>query len=313
MNDITFHRPVLLQETLDLLECRTGGVYVDGTVGGGGHSYEILKRTSPDGILIGLDMDDEALAEAGRTLKGFDDRAVLLKSNFSEIKTIIAKLNIEKVDGILLDLGVSSHQLKTGSRGFSFSLDAPLDMRMDRQGALTAYDIVNSYSERELKRIIRDYGEERRTGRIVRAILEQRRKSPITTTTELAGLVSKVVPHRSGGKMIHPATRTFQALRIAVNDELENLRICIEDGIDILNKGGVFAIISFHSLEDRIVKNLFRSWEKGCVCPPDFPVCTCGRESKLWVLTKRPVKPGVSEMEWNPRARSARLRAAKRI
>lgn len=313
MTKSSFHEPVMLRETVDSLSCKPGGVYFDGTLGGGGHAYEILARIAPDGILVGIDRDRDALSEARRRLKVFKDRALLVKGNFADIGNILLELGIERVNGILLDLGVSSHQFNTPDRGFGFSLDAPLDMRMDQENGLTAFDIVNSSPEEELKKIIKDYGEEMMPGRIVRAISERRKLSPIRTTGELAAIIAGALPGHLKKKRIHPATKTFQALRIAVNNELANLHNAIENGIDMLEEGGRFSVISFHSLEDRMVKNLFRSWEKGCICPPDFPVCCCNRKSKLKVPVRRAVMPEDAEIASNPRARSARLRTAIRI
>jgi len=303
----------MLKETINSLDCRPGGIYLDGTVGGGGHAYQILTETAPDGLLIGIDADDDALAEAEYRLKQFGKRKFLVKGNFADIVKILGNLNIKRVDGILLDLGVSSHQLETAKRGFSFSLDAPLDMRMDRRQPLSAYDLVNTLSDKELERILKKYGEEIMAGRIVGAISTRRKTSPIKSTKELATIVVEALPPQLKRKRIHPATKTFQALRIAVNNELSNLHRAINDGIDVLNRGGRFSIISFHSLEDRTVKNLFRSWEKGCICPPDFPVCTCSRKQKLKVLTRKPVTPGETEVTANPRVRSAKLRTAMRV
>ena len=300
----------MLNEVVDSLDCRPGCIYLDGTVGGGGHACQILAKTAPDGMLIGVDADDDALAESRQVLEPFGNRKILVKANFADIGGILTELNIKKVDGILLDLGVSSHQLETTERGFSFSLDGPLDMRMDRSRGRSAYDLVNASSDNELKRIIREYGEEARAGRIVRAICARRKISPIKTTAELAAIAARALPAQLAGKRIHPATKTFQALRIAVNDELSNLHRAINCGIDVLNKGGRFSIISFHSLEDRIVKNLFRSWERGCVCPPDFPVCVCNRKPRLKVLTRKPITPEKIELEANPRIRGAKLRTA---
>ncbi len=313
MTKSSFHEPVMLRETVDSLSCRPGGVYFDGTLGGGGHAYEILVKTAPDGILVGVDRDSDALSEARRRLKAFKNRALIVKGNFADIRNILLELGIERVNGILLDLGVSSHQFDTADRGFVFSLDAPLDMRMDQENGLTAFDIVNGFPEEKLKKIIKDYGEEMMPGRIVRAISERRKLSPIRTTGELAAIIAGALPGRLKKKRIHPATKTFQALRIAVNNELTNLHNAIEDGIDMLEKEGRFSVISFHSLEDRMVKGLFRSWEKGCICPPDFPVCCCDRKSKLKVPVRRAVMPEEAEIASNPRARSARLRTAVRI
>ncbi len=307
-----FHRPVMVREVVESLRCRPGGLYVDGTVGGGGHARAILDASSPDGILVGIDQDDDALSESEKVLHEFGERKILVKGNFADVDGILKGLRLGPADGLLLDLGVSSHQLDTVERGFRFSSDAPLDMRMDRRRGVRAADLVNGLSERELARILRDYGEEAKAAKIARAIVARRKAAPIETTSQLASLVSGVVGSGRQGR-IHPATRTFQALRIAVNEELENLHAAIFRGVPCLKKGGRFSIIAFHSLEDRIVKNAFRSLEKGCVCPPDFPLCRCGREPQLKVLTKRPVTPGPEETEENPRSRSAKLRTAERI
>ncbi len=302
----------MLHEAVDLLDCKPGGVYVDGTLGGGGHACEILKRTSPDGILIGIDCDDDAIESSRKRLQSFGGRSILVNRNFVEMKSILEDLDIDQVDGILLDLGVSSHQLEEGTRGFSFSKKAPLDMRMDQSRNRTAADIVNDSSEGELKDIIKKYGEEREAGRIARAIARQRKVLPLKTTTELAELIASVKRVRSRSK-IHPATKTFQALRIAVNEELQNLHKSLDDAVDLLRKEGRLSVISFHSLEDRVVKDFFRLGEKDCICPPDFPVCRCNKVKTLKVLTRKPVTPGEGELKANPRARSAKLRAAMRI
>lgn len=295
------------------LNCKPGGIYVDGTVGGGGHAYEILARSAPDGWLIGIDCDEEAIMEAEKRLYGFGKRMILRKGNYADVAGILTGLGIQCVDGILFDLGVSSHQLETAVRGFSFSHEAPLDMRMDCGQAVTAYDLVNNSAEHDLEKIIRDYGEETMARRIVRAIVKEREISPIATTTELAALVARTVPFARGRRAIHPATKTFQALRIAVNNELVRLPEAIRSGIELLTGGGRFSIISFHSLEDRIVKNEFRMGERSCICPPQLPVCNCQQEAMLKVVTKRPIRPGLAEMAANPRARSAKLRTAERI
>ena len=309
----SFHIPVMQKEVIESLQCRPGGVYVDGTVGGGGHAHEILQKSSPDGLLIGIDVDDDALREAEKRLKPFGSRKILIKGNYADIKIVLGTLNIQAVDGILLDLGVSSYQLKTADRGFSFSLNAALDMRMDQSSGLRAYDIVNTFPEKELERIIKDYGEEIMAARIVKMISARRKISPIQTTAELADMIVKTSPLQYKSKNIHPATKTFQAIRIYLNNELLNLHDAINRGVDVLKKSGRYSIISFHSLEDRIVKNGFRSWEKGCICPPSFPICACKRNSKLKVLTRKPIIPGECEIESNPKARSAKLRTAERI
>lgn len=310
---VSFHTPVMLEKVLQSLRCKPGGIYVDGTLGGGGHARAILENTAPDGLLIGIDRDDDALLESEKRLQPFGQRKILIKGNFADIGEILTNLNIRKVDGILLDLGVSSHQLDTADRGFSFSLDAPLDMRMDQSSRYRAYDLVNLSPEKELRKVIRDYGEEPMAGRIARAILAKRASAPIRTTIELADVVCRAVRRQGVRKKVHPATRTFQAIRIAVNQELSNLSTAMDAGIDQLGRGGRFSIISFHSLEDRIVKETFRSWEGRCQCPPGLPVCQCQREAKLRVLTRKPLRPEADESETNPRARSARLRTAEKI
>ena len=310
---VSFHTPVMLEKVLQSLRCKPGGIYVDGTLGSGGHARAILENTAPDGLLIGIDRDDDALLESEKRLQPFGQRKILIKGNFADIGEILTNLNIRKVDGILLDLGVSSHQLDTADRGFSFSLDAPLDMRMDQSSRYRAYDLVNLSPEKELRKVIRDYGEEPMAGRIARAILAKRASAPIRTTIELADVVCRAVRRQGVRKKVHPATRTFQAIRIAVNQELSNLSTGMDAGIDQLGRGGRFSIISFHSLEDRIVKETFRSWEGRCQCPPGLPVCQCQREAKLRVLTRKPLRPEAGESETNPRARSARLRTAEKI
>ncbi|SEM28832.1 16S rRNA (cytosine1402-N4)-methyltransferase [Syntrophus gentianae] len=308
-----YHEPVLLEEAVASLNCRSGGVYVDGTVGGGGHAGLILERSAPDGFLLGMDVDSEALEAAEKHLMDFGRRKHLVKANYANIREVLTDQDISKVDGILLDLGVSSHQLDTAERGFSFLHEAPLDMRMDPQSGRSAYDVVNACSERELKEIIRQYGEEIMAGRIARAIAAKRKEAPIRTTTRLAAIVVGALPGSARHKKIHPATRTFQALRIYVNNELANLYRAIQSGTDCLKSGGRFSIISFHSLEDGIVKNSFRSLEKGCICPTDMPFCSCGQSPRLKVVSRKPVSPSNEEVAANPRARSARLRTAERI
>ena len=310
---MTFHEPVMIKEVVESLRCRTGGIYVDGTVGGGGHACEILEQSAPEGVLIGIDRDEDALGEAASRLRSFGSRKILVKGNYADIAAILADLKIKFVDGIILDLGVSSHQLEEAGRGFSFSQEGPLDMRMDRAQGFSAGDLVNNGAESELAKIIRDYGEERMAGKIARAIVRKRSAAPITTTTELAAVVRQATSPVYGRQKIHPATRTFQAIRIAVNDELVDLPRAIGSGIEVLATGGRFSLIAFHSLEDRIVKNEFRRREGGCICPPRLPVCVCQRNAVLRVLTKKPMRPGPEELAGNPRARSARLRTAERI
>jgi 16S rRNA (cytosine1402-N4)-methyltransferase len=308
-----FHRPVMVTEVLAALQCRPGGVYLDGTAGGGGHAFEILKNSSPDGLLVGTDVDADAIQETKRRLVQFGKRAVLVNDNFSSMRTILARLGIDKVDGILLDLGVSSHQLNSAARGFSFTSEAPLDMRMDKERGPSAYDLIHTLSNAELERIIREYGEEKTARRIALAITRRRVISSIKTTTELARIVAGAFPVSRPKNKIHPATRTFQAIRIAVNNELKNLQQALEEGVDLLASGGRLCVISFHSLEDRIVKNSFSQYARGCICPPDLPVCACGRKPILKIVTRKPVIPEETEIKENPRARSAKLRAAERI
>jgi 16S rRNA (cytosine1402-N4)-methyltransferase len=305
------HLPVMPGEVVRYLGCRPGGIYVDGTLGGGGHTLEILKATGPDGRVIGIDRDGNTIAAAERILEPYTDRVLILRENFKDIKTLFSARGIEKVDGMVLDLGVSSFQLERPERGFSFRFDTRLDMRMDRTQELTAYELVNELPKAELERIIRTYGEERRARQIARAIERARELKPIETTGELARIVLEVVPKRPG--RIHPATKVFQALRIAVNDELENLKLGLGDGIEMLGRGGRMVVISFHSLEDRIVKNFFRDLSKGCVCPPGLPKCVCGKKPSVRLLTRRVVAATPGEIDANPRARSARLRAIEKL
>jgi len=308
-----FHQPVLLGEVIASLACREGGVYIDGTVGGAGHAFEILKESSPDGLLIGIDADAEALHAAAKRLHPFRNRINLVRGNFADIGNILLKLNIDRVDGILLDLGVSSHQLDIAARGFSFAKEALLDMRMDNRREGNAHKLVNACPESYLAKIIREYGEEPRAGKIARAIVAARREKEITATTELAAIIAAALPGRSAGRRIHPATRTFQALRMAVNDELANLDRALRTGIDLLKSGGRFSVISYHSLEDRMVKTAFRDYEGICTCPPDLPVCHCRRQVKARIVHRRPVAPSAAEIAANPRSRSAKLRTAERI
>ncbi|MCR4960229.1 MAG: 16S rRNA (cytosine(1402)-N(4))-methyltransferase RsmH [Lachnospiraceae bacterium] len=302
------HRSVLLQECIEGLHIRPDGIYVDGTLGGGGHSYEIVRRLSDKGRLIGIDQDDAAIAAAGERLKGFAGQVMIIRSNYCNMVSELAKLGITSVDGVILDLGVSSYQLDDAERGFTYREDAPLDMRMDRRQAKTARDVVNLYSEMELYRIIRDYGEDRFAKNIAKHIVSARAERTIETTGELIHIIKAAIPARvreSGG---HPAKRTFQAIRIEVNAELDVLRNSLESMIDLLRDGGRICVITFHSLEDRIVKNIFRTAQDPCTCPKSFPVCVCGKRSKGRVITRKPIIPSAAEQEENPRSKSAKLR-----
>jgi len=308
------HTPVLLQEVLELLAPEPGKIIVDGTVGGGGHSYEILKRLLPGGRLIALDQDQEAVQAAIAKLMPLNqDNFQVIHSNFVKIKDILKEINIPQVDGILLDLGVSSYQLDQPERGFSYQQDAPLDMRMDREQQFSAYDLVNQASAQELKRIIWEYGEERWAKRIAGFIVAERQNGPIKTTGQLVDIIKRAIPSGARQDGPHPAKRTFQALRIAVNKELEALEKALEDGIELLKPGGIIAVITFHSLEDRIVKQVFQKLSQGCSCPSDLPMCVCGQKVRLKVLTKKPVLPSRTEVMSNPRARSAKLRGARKL
>lgn len=307
------HISVLLHETLDGLQVKPDGIYVDGTLGGGGHSYEICKRLNQDGRLIGIDQDAEALAAARVQLREFEDRTTFVKSNYVQMRDVLWDLGIEKVDGIVLDLGVSSYQLDNGERGFSYMEDAPLDMRMDREQTVSARDIVNTYSEEELFRIIKEYGEERYARSIARNINKRRQQKEIETTFELVDIIRNSMPAKAKNGKGHPAKRTFQAIRIECNRELEVLRDALDEMVDLLNDGGRLSIITFHSLEDRMVKTNFRKYENPCTCPPNFPVCVCGKVSKGKVITRKPVLPSEEELNQNTRAKSAKLRVFEKI
>ena len=302
------HKSVLLEETVDSLHIREDGVYVDGTLGGGGHASEVLRRLGEKGRLIGIDQDADAIAAATERLKEFGDRAVIVRDNYVNIEEVLKNLGIARVDGIYLDLGVSSFQFDSAERGFSYREDAPLDMRMDRRNDRTAADIVNGYSESELYRMIRDYGEDPFAKNIAKHIVQAREEKPIETTLQLAEVIKGAIPAKIRAKKGHPAKQTFQAIRIELNRELEVLADSLERMIDLLNPGGRLSVITFHSLEDRIVKNAFKKAESPCTCPPDFPVCVCGKISKGKVITKKPILPGEEEMEINPRSKSAKLR-----
>ena len=306
------HVSVLLWECIEALNIKPDGTYVDGTLGGAGHSSQIAKRLTI-GRLIGIDRDRVALAAAGERLKPYENNVTLVHSNFSQVKQVLQELGIPGVDGILLDLGVSSPQLDDGERGFSYMADAPLDMRMNRSDSLSAYEVVNQWSYDELKRILYDYGEERYAPKIAAAICKRREEKPIETTLELVDIIRGAMPPAALREKQHPAKRSFQAIRIAVNDELGSVEKVMKDAIDCLNPGGRLAIITFHSLEDRIVKNGMLDAAKGCTCPPNFPVCVCGKKPRVQILTRKPIVSGDEELEMNPRARSAKLRVCEKL
>ena len=307
-----FHKSVLLDECIEALNIRPDGIYLDGTLGGAGHSSEIVKRLTT-GRLIGVDRDRTALAAAEERLRPYLDRVTLVHSNFSEIRSILRELSVPGVDGMLFDLGVSSPQLDDAERGFSYMADAPLDMRMDRDDALTAAEIVNTWPADELRRIFYEYGEERYAPQVAAAIVRRREGKPIETTLELADVIRSAMPPQALREKQHPAKRCFQAIRIAVNDELGSVRRLMDDAIDCLNPGGRLAVITFHSLEDRIVKTAMQAAAKGCTCPPEFPVCVCGKRPRVTVLTRKPIVSGPEELAENPRARSAKLRVAEKL
>lgn len=307
------HKSVLLQETIENLNIKPDGIYVDGTLGGAGHSYEIAKRLSDKGRLIGIDQDADAIAAATERLAEYKDRVTIIRSNYAAMKSELQKIRITQVDGILLDLGVSSFQLDTPERGFTYrEEDAPLDMRMDQRQSKTARDIVNGYSEQELYRIIRDFGEDRFAKNIAKHIVKERQKKEIETTGELTEIIRASIPMKVQATGGHPAKRTFQAIRIELNRELEVLQDNLDEMIDLLADDGRFCIITFHSLEDRIVKTSFRKNENPCTCPKEFPVCVCGNVSKGKVITRKPILPSEEELEENKRAKSAKLRVFER-
>ena len=306
------HVSVLLDECIEGLAIKPEGIYVDGTLGGAGHSSQIAPRLTT-GCLIGIDRDEVALEAAGKRLAPYADRVKLVHSNFCRIASILQELNIPGVDGILLDLGVSSPQLDDGSRGFSYMTDAPLDMRMDHSDSLSAHTVVNTWSYEELKRILFEYGEERYAPQIASAICKRREAAPIQTTLELVEVIRSAMPAAALREKQHPAKRSFQAIRIAVNDELNAVAKVMEDAIPLLNPGGRLAVIPFHSLEDRIVKNAMAAAAKGCTCPPSFPVCVCGKKPKVKLITRKPFVSGEEELERNPRARSAKLRICEKL
>lgn len=306
------HKSVLLYETIDGLHIKPDGIYVDGTLGGGGHSYEVCRRLSTKGSIVGIDQDAAAIEAAGARLKDFGEKVTIVRSNYCDMKSRLHELGIDKVDGIILDLGVSSYQLDAAERGFSYREDAPLDMRMDTRQKMTARDIVNDYSEMDLYRVIRDYGEDKFAKNIAKHIVAARGKEPIETTGQLTDIIRQAIPMKYQKKSGHPAKRTFQAIRIELNRELEVLRDSLDDMIELLNPGGRLCIITFHSLEDRIVKSAFKKNENPCTCPPDFPVCVCGKVSKGSIVTRKPILPSEEELERNSRSKSAKLRIFER-
>lgn len=307
------HVPVMVNEVIDYLNCSPGKTYVDGTLGGGGHAKAILEAIGPDGFLVGIDRDPDAIAHTGKSLHSFKPNVQIFHEDFTHLPEILSQLHITHVDGILLDLGLSLHQLEGSGRGFSFMRDEPLDMRMNPDQGQTAGALVNRLSQKDLADLIARYGEERRAVRIAKRIVDSRRQQAIGSSLQLAEIVKKAVPARYRRGRIHPATRTFQALRIAVNQELASLEEFLDEAVNLLNPGGRLCILSFHSLEDRIVKERFKALAKGCTCPPQFPKCVCGKAPQVSILTKRPVRPGPQEVRTNPKARSAKLRAAERL
>ena len=302
------HISVLLNETVDGLNIKPDGIYVDGTLGGGGHAYEVCSRLSDKGRFIGIDQDAAAIEAAGKRLEEFGDKVTIIRSNYCDMKARLNDIGVEKVDGIVIDLGVSSYQLDTADRGFSYRVDAPLDMRMDQRQTMTAKDIVNDYSEAELFRVIRDYGEDRFAKNIAKHIVMERENGPILTTGQLNEVIKRAIPMKVQKTSGHPSKRTYQAIRIELNHELDVLKDTLDTMIDLLNPGGRLCIITFHSLEDRIVKSAFRKNEDPCICPKNFPVCVCGRVSKGKVITKKPILPSEEELEVNSRSKSAKLR-----
>ena len=307
------HKSVLLFETIDNLNIKPDGIYVDGTLGGGGHSFQILKQLGDGGRLIGIDQDEDALKAAGERLAIFEDKVTTVRSNYCHMKQVLHDLGIEKVSGIVLDLGVSSYQLDEPERGFTYREDVPLDMRMDRRNPKTAKNIVNEYSEMDLFRIIRDYGEDKFAKNIAKHIVAAREKKEIETTGELIEIIKAAIPAKVRATGGHPAKKTFQAIRIELNEELEVLQNSLDEMIDLLEDGGRICIITFHSLEDRIVKTIYKTNENPCTCPSHFPVCVCGKKSKGKVITRKPIVPSDEELEYNSRAKSSKLRVFERI
>jgi len=307
------HVSVLLEKSIEALNIRQDGIYVDATLGGAGHSYEICKRLGSNGKLIGIDQDENAIRAAEDKLINFKDKIILVKDNFKNSLKILRELDIEAIDGVIMDLGVSSHQLDSAERGFSYQHDAALDMRMDRDTSFSAYNVVNEYSEQELARIIFEYGEEKWAKRIARFIVQEREKHAIHTTGELVEIIKKAIPASARREGPHPAKRTFQAIRIEVNGELAILEESIRNFVQLLKKGGRMAVITFHSLEDRIVKKTFSSLSSPCECPPSFPACVCGKSPVVKMITRKPIVPDDEELEFNPRARSSKLRVVEKL
>lgn len=306
------HKSVLLDECIEGLAIKPNGIYVDGTAGGGGHSFHIASALGEGGRLIAIDQDEDAIRAAGERLAPFGDRVTLVRNNFRNVKDVCLGLGIEHIDGILMDLGVSSYQLDTPERGFSYQADAPLDMRMDNRSSFSAYDVVNGYTEKQLRDVIFGYGEEKFGGRISAEIVKAREEKPIETTGELVDIIKKAIPAAARQNGPHPAKRTFQAIRIEVNGELSVIPPAIESATELLSKGGRIAVITFHSLEDRAVKQAFTSLARGCICPKELPVCVCGNTPKVEIITRKPILPSERELEENPRSRSAKLRIAEK-
>lgn len=306
------HIPVMLNEVLDGLNIKENGIYIDGTLGGAGHSTEIVKKLTT-GMLIGIDQDENAIKKSKKVLADYSDRVIFVHDNFRNIDKILNRLEIKKVDGILLDLGVSSHQFDEGERGFSYRKDASLDMRMDRSNSFSAWDVVNKYNEKQLEEVLWNFGQEKWAKRIAKFIVEERKEASIDTTYELVTIIKKAIPKKVRSKGGHPGRKTFQAIRIEVNKELDILKESILNGNKVLNKKGRLCIITFHSLEDRIVKRTFKYLNKDCICPPEFPICTCDKTKDLNILTRKPATPGKEEIGTNPRSRSAKLRIAEKV
>ncbi|MDO5519508.1 MAG: 16S rRNA (cytosine(1402)-N(4))-methyltransferase RsmH [bacterium] len=307
------HYSVLLEETIDNLDIKKNGIYVDGTLGGAGHAFHVCSQLGEDGRFIGIDQDEDAIRASSKRLEQFGDIVTIVRSNYCNMKQVVNDLGIDKVDGIVLDLGVSSYQLDTAERGFTYREDAPLDMRMDNRNDMTARDIVNDYSEYDLYRIIRDYGEDKFAKNIAKHIVRMREEKPIETTFELIEAIKAAIPMKVRMNTGHPAKKTFQAIRIELNKELDVLKNTLRDMVELLNPGGRICIITFHSLEDRIVKTIFRECENPCTCPPQFPVCVCGKKSLGKVITRKPILPSEEELEVNSRSKSAKLRVFKRV